>query len=179
MYFLTVFQHAWHRFWIVTYFSMHSSSYLHGFGIDFDHLYCLRCSNGSTEDYINIEIYCFYRFRCASHIIKHPIASIRDFPPFPDTLFLPPTIPPRADRRQPPLRPTHSRTAKTAPQPPHRTSPSGSRAGDCRFGISLSTGIVKRWLQVSGARPTREQGHLSLTGRQMRRPEAGLHRQTR
>ena len=100
----------WHRFWFSVYFSMHSSSYLHGFGIDFDHLYCLRCSNGSTEDYINIEIYCFYRFRCASHIIKHPIASIRDFPPFPDTLFLPPTIPP----------PRRQASAASAPHPlPH------------------------------------------------------------
>ena len=38
---------------------------------------------------------------------------------------------------------------------------------------------IKRRLQVIGARSTREQGHLPLTRRQMRRPEAGLHRQTR
>ena len=38
---------------------------------------------------------------------------------------------------------------------------------------------IKRRLQVLGARSTREQGHLPLTRRQMRRPEAGLHQQTR
>ena len=39
----------------------------------------------------------------------------------------------------------------------------------------LSGENIKRRLQFLGARPTREQGHLPLTGRQMRRPEAGLH----
>ena len=43
----------------------------------------------------------------------------------------------------------------------------------------LSGEIIKRRLQFLGARPTREQGHLTLTRRQMRRPEAGLHQQTR
>lgn len=93
-----------------------------GFGIDIDHLHCFRCSKCSVSDNIDIDFDCFYRFRCTTHIIKHALASILDFPFFPMHLFLPHTIP---TRRQAPAAsaPHHYRTAATAPQPPHPTVP--------------------------------------------------------